>query len=99
VAEQDEPGEGFALVASLLILPSIAILGWQTYEWLRYGEWPPVVLRQAFFWLFGSAPPSFQWVGVQSLWSSFLDTSLTLIGFCLGAVFFIIGVIRGAAAR
>jgi len=59
------------------------ILGWQSIVWLKSGRWPLLAVHDALAY-FSITPPSFEWVGVQTLATNVLAEPLSFIVFAVG---------------
>ena len=63
-------GRFCSAIASMLgaggFLLALAIVGWQTIQWLKVGAWSPLAVNDALV-LLGIARPTFPWLGLQTL--------------------------------
>jgi hypothetical protein len=66
-------------------LGAIGILGWQSFQWLRFGAWPRLDMLDLF-----DSHPYASWVGVQKLIDWWLGTSLSVNLFVIGLVLFVV---------
>jgi hypothetical protein len=66
------------------LLAGLGVIAWQTYQWLRYGEWPDFSVLRAFTPL-GIPLPYVSWDTVPSVIGWWVDTPLSINLFILGA--------------
>ena len=75
---------GLALLAMLVgFLGAIGLLGWQTFVWLKLGEWPIVQLRHL---INGNRIVSSDWVGLLTIIEGVLSAPLSAIIFLIGGL-------------
>jgi hypothetical protein len=71
VAERRHSNSGFE-IASMIVIPGIAVIGYQAYYWLRYGVWKSLSL--GVLWnTIGDRPPTLEWRGVEKIVHQILD--------------------------
>jgi hypothetical protein len=84
-------GQVLAQIGLWTALASLLIPAWQTYTWLRYGDWPALPLWTTWSWL-GWQFPETAWVGVQSILGWTFNQATSLFLFLSGVVVGLIGV-------
>ena len=58
-------------------LAGLAVLGYQVYQWAKFGVWTALTVGMTFKY-FGVDAPSVSWVGIQEAINWWLDSSLAL---------------------
>lgn len=75
---------GLAQVTMLVgFLGAIGLLGWQSFMWLKLGEWPTVQLRHL---TKGNTIVRSDWVGVQTIIEEILSAPLSVTIFLIGGL-------------
>lgn len=72
-------------IGALLVLAAIGIVGWQCYEWLRFGEWPSLTVLSVLAWSKIRAPHT-EWIGVQKMIDWVLQWPASVPSFIFGAI-------------
>ena len=79
-------------LSGILMLPSLAVLGWQAYSWLRTGHWTALPIAKAFEYLEWPIPAT-TWGGLQKIIDWIFDIPLSLTLFVLAFIVLVIGAI------
>jgi hypothetical protein len=69
-----------AACAGFFVL-SAGVFAWQTYVWLRFGVSSSVLVIDAWRWAGFGAPPITDWIGLNRVIASFMETSLSAASF------------------
>jgi hypothetical protein len=69
-------------IYGLVILIGPAILGWQTYGWLRTGVWTALPISKTFTY-FEWPVPSTSWLGLQKMLDWVFDIPTSLAAFLI----------------
>jgi hypothetical protein len=67
-----------SVVGALVTAGGLAVVAWQTVEWLRSGYWPGVPALEAWNWT-GLPIPQLYWLGVEPMIEWILRQPLSLV--------------------
>ena len=73
----DAVGAGIMAIGACAIIGSPAIVLWQAFQWLKYGIWSDVLIRDACQWAGLEVWPT-EWLGVNRIINWILDEPLWL---------------------